>query len=64
LHLYNRNTDESEPDEIIAEIADYLISKKIVCFTGHCTGLKPYNKLRELMGARIGYIATGTVLEL
>jgi 7,8-dihydropterin-6-yl-methyl-4-(beta-D-ribofuranosyl)aminobenzene 5'-phosphate synthase len=33
-------------------------------FTGHCTGQEQYAVLKEALGDRIGYLHTGTVIEL
>lgn len=64
FHLYNPSTRQSESPVVIAEIADYLMRTGAVYYTCHCTGLESFNRLKELMGDRVNYIATGDVLRL
>ncbi|NLN49946.1 MAG: MBL fold metallo-hydrolase, partial [Clostridiales bacterium] len=64
FHLYNPNTKKSENEDLISEIAKYLLKTKSLYYTGHCTGLEAYNRLKELMGDRIEYLSTGSVLEI
>jgi 7,8-dihydropterin-6-yl-methyl-4-(beta-D-ribofuranosyl)aminobenzene 5'-phosphate synthase len=44
--------------------AETLLSYNTVYYTGHCTGQKQYDYLKTVMGDRLHYIATGTILEL
>jgi len=64
FHLYNRNNKKSEDIETIKGIADFLMKTKSKYYTGHCTGLEAYDQLKSLMGDRIQYIATGSVIKI
>lgn len=33
-------------------------------YTCHCTGVKPYNKLREAVGEKVEYFSTGNIIEI
>ncbi|NLA71246.1 MAG: MBL fold metallo-hydrolase [Clostridiaceae bacterium] len=63
FHL-SKSDDDHEPDEQIERIAKYLLETGAKYYTCHCTGLKPYDRLKELMGERIDYLATGDVIEI
>lgn len=42
-------------------ILEYPVEK---IYTGHCTGIKAYRILKEVMGERIEYFATGQKMVL
>lgn len=55
----------SAPQEEIDLIANKIISEKIEkVYTGHCTGEKAYNKLKQVLGDRIEYIKTGSKIQI
>ncbi len=49
-------------EETLAVAAKKLLEYGTVYYTGHCTGQKQYDYLKTMMGDRLHYIATGTVL--
>lgn len=51
-------------EERLAEAAKKLLEYDTVYYTGHCTGQQQYAYLKGIMGQRLHYIATGTVLEI
>lgn len=51
-------------EERLAEAAKKLLEYDTVYYTGHCTGQQQYAYLKGVMGQRLHYIATGTVLEI
>ena len=51
-------------EERLAEAAKKLLEYDTVYYTGHCTGQQQYAWLKGVMGQRLHYIATGTVLEI
>lgn len=52
-------------DEIqLRSAAEKLLQYDTVYYTGHCTGQKQYDYLKTIMGDKLHYIATGTILEL
>ncbi len=60
FHLYNRSSDTYEDPLVIGEIGQYLKNTGLQYYTGHCTGVEPYRKLKNIMGEQIQYIATGS----
>ena len=62
LPLIN-NMAESKDDvqELGKTILKYPIEK---VYTGHCTGIKAYRILKEVMGAKLEYFATGYKVEV
>ncbi len=59
FHLSSPATGGSEPPELLDAVAKRLLSKKSVYATCHCTGLKAYDYLKEKMGERLSYLASG-----
>ncbi|PTQ84480.1 7,8-dihydropterin-6-yl-methyl-4-(beta-D-ribofuranosyl)aminobenzene 5'-phosphate synthase [Trichococcus patagoniensis] len=64
FHLYNRSKDQQEDPEVMRQIGEFLLTTKADYYTCHCTGLAPYNRLKEQMKEKIGYLATGSQLSL
>ena len=48
----------------LTEAAEILCSYPTVYYTGHCTGVEQYQFMKQLMGERLRYIATGSRVEL
>ena len=63
FHLSKSEEDHDPPREI-DRIARFLLETGAKYYTGHCTGLAPYQRLKERMGDRIDYLSTGTILEI
>jgi len=51
-------------EEKLTAAAEKLLEYGTVYYTGHCTGQKQYDYLKTIMGDKLHYIATGTVLEI
>ena len=51
-------------EEKLEAAAKKLLAYDTVYYTGHCTGQKQYDCLKNIMGDRLHYISTGTVLEV
>lgn len=64
FHLYNRSKDKDESPEQIYALGEYLKSKATVYYTCHCTGIRPYNLLKEQLGKQINYLSTGSEITL
>lgn len=64
FHLYNRHDDSSESDKYIEQIGRFMLANKISCHTGHCTGQRPYEQLKKIMGDYLDYISAGSIIEL
>ena len=58
LHLFRRSNED------VIEVADKIKKtgiKKI--YTGHCTGERPYNILKEQLGNKVEHLESGLVME-
>lgn len=53
-----------EDEVFLRSAAEKLLEYDTVYYTGHCTGQKQYAFLKNLMGDRLHYLSTGTVLEI
>ncbi len=53
-----------EEEQLLRSAAEKLLGYDCVYYTGHCTGQKQYDYLKTLMGDRLHYLATGSVLEI
>ena len=65
FHLYNPAIKTTEPPEVVQGLADELSRYDVVFYTGHCTGRKAFEGLREYFGGdKVKYFSTGTVINL
>ncbi|HZK02522.1 MAG TPA: MBL fold metallo-hydrolase [Anaerovoracaceae bacterium] len=66
FHLSGRTKGEEtyESADTIDRIGRYLIDTKTKYYTGHCTGMKPYNRLKSMMGGNIEYLSAGSELKI
>ena len=64
FHLYSNSRQICEDSAKIQQIALALNNLTTQFYTGHCTGIKPFEMLRAVMGEKIKYISTGTELVL
>ena len=48
----------------LKEIAGSLMMHDTKYYTAHCTGVEQYRYLKDIMGDRLGYLSTGSVLEI
>lgn len=64
FHLYNPLRKKSENIVLIENMGHYLLSSDTTYYTYHCTSMEPYQILRGLMGDRIQYLSTGSILEM
>jgi 7,8-dihydropterin-6-yl-methyl-4-(beta-D-ribofuranosyl)aminobenzene 5'-phosphate synthase len=53
-----------EDETLLRSAAEKLLQYDTVYYTGHCTGLKQYDFLKTILGDRLHYISTGSVLEM
>ena len=63
FHLYNPPTGKYESDELIDGVADALSGYGSTYYTCHCTGEKAYDRMKEKMGDRLNYLATGDMID-
>ena len=62
FHLYNPSGNKFEDPGLVTKIGNYLKNTDLKYYTCHCTGIEPYNKLKEIMGEKIQYLAVGSTL--
>jgi 7,8-dihydropterin-6-yl-methyl-4-(beta-D-ribofuranosyl)aminobenzene 5'-phosphate synthase len=64
FHLMRRDgygaRDTAEQDEIAHRLAGY----PCVFHTCHCTGIEPYERMKQIMGDKLRYIRTGETLRI
>lgn len=63
FHLSSK-TYGNEPDKNIKKIGEYLKYIGAKSYTCHCTGIEPYNILKNIVGDNIDYLSTGTIIEI
>jgi len=60
FHLSSRSSGGNESFETIDRIGQFLTEAKAMYYTGHCTGIGPYRRLKSILGTRIEYLSTGS----
>lgn len=53
-----------EDEAVLAKAAEELLRHKTTYYTGHCTGEKQFAFLKTIMGDRLHYLSTGSVVEI
>ena len=64
FHLMQKDGYSEEDIRSIGHTACVLRSGKTVFYTGHCTGEKPFEVLKNVLGDRIHYFHCGDEIEL
>lgn len=64
FHLFNPTSKKYESDELITSIAGELCVQNCKFYTCHCTGTKAYQIMKKEMNDKLGYLASGMVVEL
>ena len=64
FHLMQKDSYTEEDIRSIGHTACVLRSGKTVFYTGHCTGEKPFEVLKNVLGDRIHYFHCGDEIEL
>lgn len=64
LHTVNKNGYSEEEVRLIEDIGKELKKYKTIFYTCHCTGDRPYEILKNIMGDQIHYIGTGEIIEI
>lgn len=59
FHLDRGSSGLSEPPSLIQALGHRLAGTRAMFFTCHCTGVQPYNVLKEVMNESIKYISSG-----
>ena len=64
LHLYNPINKKTEKLTLINELGNKLLEKNIKIYTCHCTGVKAFDLLNNILGSNIKAIKSGQVIDL
>lgn len=64
FHLMSPSTGTGEDVEAVRRLARQLAEKPTRYYTFHCTGLDAFGILRDELGERIRYLATGSVVDV
>ncbi len=63
FHLSSRSGN-AETTETIDKIGKYLLETKAKYYTGHCTGMEAYDRLKAIMGDQIEYLPAGSEITI
>jgi len=64
FHLSSPSRGTCESDSLIDGVANFLKQRPTEYFTGHCTGLIGYGKLKDRLKSKVNYLGCSTILEL
>jgi len=64
FHLSNPSAGLDENPDLVKKIGEYLKNTGITFYTGHCTGLNSFGILKNIIGDKISYMATGDVINI
>ncbi len=67
FHLTSRASgsgDGPENFEAVERVGKFLMKEKTKYYTGHCTGLEPYEVLKTIMGDKVEYLGGGKTIEI
>lgn len=64
FHLHAPRTGETEPEDVVRRIGEQLARRDTRYYTGHCTGSRAYDQLKQQLGDRLLPMCGGLVLEL
>ena len=65
FHLYNPSLGQPEPRKLVDAVGERLRALRETRYiTGHCTGDEAYAWLKEKLGDRLSYMATGTTFTI
>ena len=62
FHLSGGSSCMKENLETVDKIGQYLLNTRAKYYTGHCTGIDPYNRLKDVMGESIDYLPAGSTV--
>jgi len=64
FHMCNPITNVAEPKEVVQSLAKELSVWETKFYTGHCTGKKAFESMRNSMGEKVQRLFTGARLEI
>ncbi|MDD4125238.1 MAG: MBL fold metallo-hydrolase [Eubacteriales bacterium] len=62
FHLKAHSAQKNETPHVIDSIAGILSENNTLYYTCHCTGLEAYNRMKTVMGEKLGYLSAGDKL--
>ncbi len=64
FHTYNPALRKNETKDYLDRLSSEIEKSSSVFYTGHCTGLQPFNYLKRKLGDKLRSMNTGEVIEL
>ncbi len=64
FHMMKKHNYSDEDINMIIDTALALRQYKTVFYTGHCTGVEPYNAMKKLMGNQLYYVHSGDEIRI
>ena len=64
FHMMKKHGYSDEDINMIIDTALELRKYKTVFYTGHCTGVEPYNEMKKLMGDQLQYVHSGDEIQI
>lgn len=64
FHLTNPGLKKDQPEDFVRSVGRELGKYPCSYYTGHCTGINPFNCLREMLGERMHYLSGGLDITL
>lgn len=64
FHMRKKTGYGKRDYEIMNATAIVLKDAGSLCYTGHCTGEEPYQRMKEIMGKQLQYIHCGDIIEV
>lgn len=62
FHLMKKNGYTEKDIDNIKAIATELADMNTTFYTGHCTGVEPFDIMKEIMGEKLNYIHSGDII--
>ena len=64
FHMMRKHGYSDEDINMIIDTALALRQYKTTFYTGHCTGVEPYNAMKKLMGSQLHYVHSGDEIRI
>lgn len=64
FHLMSPSLGEQEGADAVESLGRELARRGAIYYTFHCTGMEAFARLRDMLGDRVRYLATGSVVRV
>ena len=64
FHLMSPSLGEREEASAVESLGRELARRGATYYTFHCTGMEAFARLRDMLGDRVRYLATGSVVRV